>query len=417
MPTINWLNQWNDFLDSHPILQIPEGDVFKLPADVQPSADNEQFWEDLLFYYPPSTRPINLNNGAVSTSPLIVEKAFTYYYSLLNSSPSYYTWKVMETGREVVRSGLAHLIGATADEISIHRNATESLNNAIFGIPLSSGDEVVVCKQDYLKTVSSWNQRALREGIVLQWVQLTGSENDDEIISKYVSLFGPKTKVLNLTHMINWNGRILPVEPIIREAKARGILVILDAAHSFGVLDIDVSKLQVDYLGTALHKWLSGPIPSGMLYVRKELIGNTWPLASAVNPTSDNVRKFEELSIQLMPNILGLGFAIEFHLRLGRAEKEARLRHIRKFWVDEVKDKDYISFKTPFKENNCLVIVNMLLKGWEPLDLEKKLLTDFGIHVSAVTWENMKGIRVTPNLYTLKKDLLTFVSAIQQLRI
>lgn len=412
-----WLSTWAQFLKQHPVLDIVDRTrPFASPVDPpEKIAMDETFWKSVLACFPASDRVVNLNSGAVSSSPLVVEKAYTSYYSLVNSAPSYYIWKVMEAGKETIREGLASLINCSPDEVAIFRNATEALNNAIFGIELKAGDEVVACKQDYTKTVSSWKQRELRDGIKIVWVDLTGNETNEEIVTKFVSAFSPKTKVVQVTHVINWNGLVLPAREIIRQAKAQNILTVLDAAHSFGILETDVADLGCDYMGTALHKWLSGPISSGMLYVNRKNIERIWPLASAANPFSDNVRKLEELSIQLLPNVIGLGYAIEFHLNLGRAYKEHRLRYLRRYWIDQLKGTSSIKFNTPFVEEQCAVMANMALQGWDPAALENELLQRYNIHVGIVLLQNLQGIRVTPNIYTSTEKLDSFVNVIRSI--
>ena len=412
-----WITDWRTFLQSHPALNIISNDhTWTLPSgSPEEIATNEAFWKIFSNSFPVSRGIINLNNGAVCSSPSIVEKAFTTYYSLVNSAPSFFIWKEMEPGREVVREGLAQLINCSVDEVAILRNATEALNNIIFGIRLEAGDEVVACRQDYVKAVHSWKQRELRDGIRIKWIEIDGTETNDEVIAKYVGAFTDDTRVLHLTHVINWNGQVLPVEQIINEAKKRNIKVLLDAAHSFAILETDMERLRCDYMATALHKWLSGPIPSGLIYVRKENITGTWPLASSSNPLSADIRKFEELSIQLMPNILGLGYAIEFHLNLGREFKEARLRHLRRYWTDAVRDIDGLKFNGPQNEEQAAVLVNIAMKKWEPAALEAALMSNHNIHVIAVTWENLLGIRVTPNIYTPIIDLDLLVEALHSL--
>lgn len=407
---------WNSFLEANPVLQIKESESFEklTQHNWQNQLSSEEYWNQVAACFPKAGKPINLNNGAVCSSCNVVEHAYTNYYKLLNTSPSYFTWRVMEKGREVVRKGLAEIINSSLEEVAIFRNATEALNNAIFGIELSAGDEVVACKQDYAKTVSSWKQRASREGIVINWVTLTGGETNEEVVEKYEAQMSTKTKVLLLTHVINWNGQVLPIKRIIDKAVEKGIKIILDACHSFGLLELDVQLLKVDYLGTALHKWLSGPITSGMLFVRKEAIAHTWPLASSVNPKSDDIRKFEEVSIQLLPNILGLGFAIQFHNVIGRPLKEARLRHLRDYWKEQLKEIKGISFKTPIQEDQQIAMVNFCLEGWTPSGLDQELL-NHQVHVNPVVWEGMEGIRITPNIYTTKEELDYFVKCIRQI--
>ncbi|MDO1445466.1 aminotransferase class V-fold PLP-dependent enzyme [Rhodocytophaga aerolata] len=414
----NWTSQWKQFLHTHPSLNIkPEIPSLHVPAgSAKILATDEAFWQQIKSTYPTSEGLINLNSGAVSSSPHLVEKAFLTYYQTANRIPSYQIFKYMEQGRELIREGLASLLNCSAEEVTMLRNTTEALNNVIFGLELKEDDEVVACKQDYSKAVASWKQRELRDKINVRWVNLEGpAQTDEEVIASYVALFSEKTKVLHLTHVINWNGQILPVKRLIEEAKARNIEVVLDGAHSFGLLETDMAQLGCDYFAAASHKWLSGPIPGGVLYVNKQKIAKLWPLASGANPLSDNIRKFEELSIQLMPAILALGYAIEYYLWLGRENKEQRLRYLRQYWTTQLQELENIRFHTPLVENRCCVIVNMALADWQPAALEKRLFENSRIHITAVTWENMQGIRVTPNVYTGLEELKQFVEAIKQL--
>jgi selenocysteine lyase/cysteine desulfurase len=413
-----WLSHWNQFLQHHPSLNLQsDANAIHVPAIPATSlATNENFWQQVRSTYPQPESIINLNSGAVSSSPYPVERAFLKYYQIANKIPSYQIFKYMEQGREVIREGLAGLLNCSAEEVTILRNTTEALNNVIFGLELSAGDEVVACKQDYSKAVASWKQRELRDKITVRWVNLEGpAETDEEVVAKHVALFTDKTKVLHLTHVINWNGQVMPVKELIREAKARNIEVVLDGAHSFGLLETDMAALGCDYFVAALHKWLSGPIPGGMLYVNKGKIAKLWPLASSASPQSDNIRKFEELSIQLMPSVLALGYAIAYYLQLGRENKEQRLRYLRQYWTSRLQELEQIRFNTPLDENRCCVIVNIAFPDWEPVALEKYLLEKQAIHVTAVTWENMQGIRVTPNVYTSLNELGQFVAVIKQI--
>ncbi len=413
----NWTSDWKEFLRDHPSLDVNPGLTYP-PVPRVPAASlaaDEAFWQQVRHLYPAPGELINLNSGAVSSSPRTVEKAFLAYYQLVNQLPSYYLFKFMEQGRELIREGLAGLVNCSKDEVAFLRNTTEALNNVIFGIPLKAGDEVVACRQDYSKAVASWKQRELREGIKVNWVSLEGpEETDEQIVSKYLSAFTHRTKVLHLTHVINWNGQVLPVAQIIREAKKRGVDVLLDGAHSLGLLETDMAALGCDYFVAALHKWLSGPIPSAMLYVREDKIPGLWPLASSFTPRSGDIRKFEELSIQLMPTLIGLGYAIEFYTWLGRENKEQRLRYLRRYWTAQLRDLNGLLFRTPEEEGRNCVIVNVAVSDHEPAGLEKQMLEKYKIHITAVQWENMPGIRITPNVYTSPGELDALVKAMRE---
>ena len=88
----------------------------------------------------------------------------------------------------------------------------------------------------------------------------------------------PRTKLIHVTHMINWVGQTMPVAKIADMAHAHGIEVLADGAHSFGLMDFKIPDLHCDYFGTSLHKFLSAPIGTGMMWVRQDKIEKLWPL-------------------------------------------------------------------------------------------------------------------------------------------
>ena len=106
-------------------------------------AQNEDYWSVIQQAYSVNPDLINLNNGGVSPSPIVVQQAVERYNQLANEGPSYYMWGILDQGREPLREKLARLAGAHPGEIAIDRNSTEALNTIIYGLPLKSGDEVI----------------------------------------------------------------------------------------------------------------------------------------------------------------------------------------------------------------------------------------------------------------------------------
>ncbi len=93
-------------------------------------------------------------------------------------------------------------------------------------------------------------------------------EDDDQIVRAYEQAITPRTKLIHVTHMINWVGQTMPVAKIADMAHSHGIEVLADGAHSFGLMDFKVTDLHCDYFGTSLHKFLSAPIGTGMMWVQ-----------------------------------------------------------------------------------------------------------------------------------------------------
>ncbi len=385
--------------------------------DIPPGelATDEEFWYYIQQSFTVSPGIINLNNGGVSPAPRTVQDAMKRYYDLSNEAPSYYMWRVIDQGREPLRANLAKLGGASKEEIAINRNSSEGLETVIFGLRLKAGDEVVVAKQDYPNVINAWKQRELRDGIRINWINLElPSENEDYLVQQYVKGFTPRTKAVNITHVINWNGQVIPVRKIADEAHKRGIEVLVDGAHSFAHFDFSIPELHGDYFATSLHKWLYAPIGSGMLWVKKEKIAQLYPMFASDDPLKDDIRKFEHLGTRPFFIEQAIGKAIEFHEMIGIERKQARLHFLKNYWMEKVKDLPKIRLGTSLKKEWGCAIGIVGFEGKKPAELDSFLFNNYKIHAVGIEWENIKGVRITPNVYTTTKNLDVLVEAIKR---
>ncbi len=391
--------------------------VLKEAKDISPSdlATEEEFWYYIQQSFTVSPSLINLNNGGVSPAPKTVQDAMKRYYDYSNEAPSYYMWRILDQGREPLRKNLANVAGCSHEEIAINRNSSEGLETVIFGLQLKAGDEVVASLQDYPNMVNAYKQREIRDGIKVKWINLElPSEDEDYLVRQFVTAFTAKTKVVHITHVINWNGQILPVKKIAQEAHKRGIEVIVDGAHSFAHFNFKIPDLDCDYYAASLHKWLYAPIGTGLLYVKKEKIKNLYPLfATSENPLKDDIRKFENLGTRPFYIEQAIGKAIEFHEMIGIERKEKRLHYLKNYWMEKVKDLPGVKLNTSMHPKWGCAIGNVGIEGKKPNDLDSFLLNNYKVHTVAINWENIVGVRITPNVYTTTKNLDVLVDGIK----
>jgi len=374
---------------------------------------DETFWYQIKTMYSSSPGILNLNNGGVSPQPLIVQEARERYDKMCNEAPSYYMWRILDQGREPLRQRLADLAGASNEEISICRNASEALETVIFGLRLEKGDAVVLSRLDYPNMMNAWKQREHRDGIVLKWVELDlPSMTDKEIIDAYEEQMTPDVRIVHITHMINWNGHILPTRKIADIAHAKSARVLVDGAHTFAHLQFTIPELGADFFGTSLHKWLCAPFGSGMLYVKKEHISSLYPLLAHAEPDSADIRKFESLGTRSFPIEQAIGQALDFHYSIGSQLKQERLQYLKEYWTDAVKDNPKIKIKTdPHPSRSCALCI-VEVDGFTPAQLTDELQTKYKIHTTGIDYYNVKGVRVTPHVYVVKSDLDRLISAL-----
>lgn len=381
-----------------------------------PGTSDEDFWAWVRESYTVSPNIINLNNGGVSPQPKIVQDTLEKYNRFCNEAPSYYMWNILNEGREALRADLASFAGCQPGELAIQRNTTEAMDTIIYGLQLKRGDEVVLTKQDYPNVINAWKLREQRDGIVLRWINLDlPNEDNDYLANSFISHFSEKTKVVNITHIINWIGQILPVRRIAKAAHERGIEVIVDGAHTFALLDFKIPDLECDYFATSLHKWMCAPFGSGLLYVKKDNINKIYALYPDGQPLGDTITKFEALGTRSFASEMAIGSALDFHLAIGSRRKEARLRELKDYWTNQVKNLPGIRIKTSFNPGYACVIGLVYVEGKKPGEVVAYLFNQYKIHTTGIDWENISGVRVTPNVYTSFRDLDRLVLALGKL--
>ena len=376
------------------------------------AAQNEDFWGVVQRGYSVNPQIMNLNNGGVSPAPIVVQQAVERYNQMTNEGPSYFMWQILDQGREPLRARLARLAGTSPEEIAIDRNATEALNTIIYGLPLKAGDEVVGSKQDYPNMMNAYRQRAARDGIVYKQIDFDFPiEDNDRLVKAYEEMITPRTKLVHITHMVNWVGQLMPVQQIADMAHAKGCEVIVDGAHSFGLMDFKIPDLHCDYFGTSLHKFLSAPIGSGMMWVKREKIEKLWPLTCYGDPHSKDIRKFEALGTRSFPIEQGIGEAINFHEAIGSRRKQERIFYLKNYWATRVKDMPGVKLHTSLDPRFSCAICGVSIDGITPHDLMNTLFDKYRIHTVGIDYEKIHCIRVTPHVYTTIADLDRFVDA------
>ncbi|MCU0389657.1 MAG: aminotransferase class V-fold PLP-dependent enzyme [Thermoflexibacter sp.] len=381
------------------------------------AAKDEDFWYWVQKAFVQSPNFINLENGYCSPQPLETMNALFKNIQLMNELPSFYMRRNQNPDREEVKKQLAKLAGVSSEEIMITRNTTEALETIIFGLQtLKEGDEVIMTNQDYGSMLEAFYLRARRYGSKNVIISLPlHPKSNKEIVDCYEKAITPRTKVILVTHMINLTGQILPVREIAEMAHSKGIEIISDSAHAFAHIDFKIPDLQCDYFGTSLHKWLSTPLGAGMMYIKKDKIKNIWGLYGETGFADDDIRKFERIGTHPCWTNLTISNAIRFHHAIGAKRKEARLRYLKNYWAEKLKNNPKILINVPLEAERSCGLGNVAVIGKTPTQLADILYDKYRIFTVGIETEAVNGIRVTPHLYTTLEELDAFVKAMEEI--
>lgn len=377
---------------------------------VSDQASDEDFWRGIRGAFALDPNLINLNNGGCSPSPRVVADSLRRQIEYANQAPSFYMWRHLDPEIETVRRRLAQVFGADPEEIAITRNASESLINLIFGLPLAAGDEVLTTDQDYPRNMNALRQLERRVGVKLVQAEVPAApQAQRELIDAFARAITPRTRMILVSQVAFLTGHVYPVAEICALGRERGIPVIVDGAHGFAHFPFTRDELGCDFYGAALHKWLMAPVGTGVLYVRKSEIGRVWPLMGADPSQDQDIRKFEEIGTHQAAIHNAIGEALAFHEVIGVERKAARLRYLRARWADQLRGHPKIRFHTNFDQSYGLCTVEIV--GIEPAALGAWLETKRGIIVAPIFHPSCPGVRVTANVYTLPSEVDTFAES------
>ena len=381
-------------------------------------AQDEAFWATIRGKYKLTPEYINLENGYYSMQAEPVLEAFIGHVRSINVQASRYMRTRQPDDKLRVRTRLAKMAGVSPEELIITRNTTESLDTVISGYDWKPGDEAVMAAQDYGAMLDMFKLQARRHGIVNRVVSLPlDPQLDDELVQLYASAITPKTRLLMVGHMVNITGHILPVRKIADMAHARGVDVMCDGAHAFGQLAFRIPDLGCDYYGASLHKWLGTPLGAGILYVRQDKIAGLWPIYADESTADTDIRKLNHTGTHPVHTDLGIDDAIDFHESIGAERKEARLRYVQRYWTSRVRDVPNILVNTPTDPKRSCAIANVGVRGMTPADLAKTLFERYKVFTVAIDTANVRGVRVTPQLFTTPKELDALVRALKELAV
>jgi len=390
---------------------------------VQKVVRSEEFWEKVAAQYEVTSQVTNLEGGYWGMMAMPVLEAFHCNTDRVNRENSFYARTHFDRQASEIRERVASTLGVSPGEIAFSRNATEALQALISQYNrLQSGETVMYADLDYPAMQQSMNALAVRRGAKIATLVIPEpATSKEQILQAYTEALRahPQTRLLLLTHANNKTGLIHPVRDITALARSRGVDVIVDAAHSWGHVPLDLEGFGADYVGLNLHKWIGAPLGVGAMYIRESGL-NGIDRAYGDLGSLNSIQSRLHTGTMNFATILTVPEALDFQESIGWENKYARVRYLRDLWVREARTISGVDILTPDDDQLVGAITSFRLRGCgggaENRDVVRQLVEDYGIFT--VARSGLDGgdcVRVTPALYNLPPDLEKLVGALQEL--
>jgi len=265
---------------------------------------------------------------AASTTPTprpVVEAMCDYFYNYnANTGRGAYSLAVKATQKVVdAKLKVANFINAIPEEVVFTKNTTEAINIVAHGLPFKKGDSIVVPNIEHHSNFLPWlNLRS--KGVDIKVVKANSKGIVDP--SHIAEATDDTTRLIALTHVSNAIGSVQDIYEIGKIAREKDSLYMVDAAQSIGHMNIDVKKINADFVAFPGHKGTLGPVGTGFLYCNQEQSKKLEPFdlggGTVMNVSEDDFQlesfpaRFESGTGNIA-GFIGLGASIDYINQIG----------------------------------------------------------------------------------------------------
>jgi isopenicillin-N epimerase len=393
-------------------LQAMEEESHTLFSQLSQRDTDEGYWELIKSNFVLQEGLRYFNNGSLGTCPEYVVKATEKFRRTLDGFPSKYMWGGWEDNKEAVRQKAADLFGVSKETIALIHNTTEGMNLIASSMDFKPGEEVLLSNHEHTSARIPWKYWQEEKGVVLKTVDIPlVPKSKEEVVDCFRKAITPKTRAISIVHLTNTNGMILPVKEISDMAHEKGILVAVDGAQSMGMFKINMDDLGCDFFTSSSHKWIFSPKGMGIFYAREESQKYLKQLIVCRGYQNKTIRRFENYNTRNLPELLGLGAALDYRNLIGEERIEKRIYELKKYFREKLAGDDRFVFKTPDSDDLSAGIQTVEVVGQSSGSVKRKLAEQYNIDCRPMSSHGLNGLRISLAIFTTKADVDYLVEA------
>lgn len=376
---------------------------------------------------------IYFDNGATTQKPKYVVEEIEKVYYTTNANVhrgvhhlSQQATDLAEESRAVVQQ---FINAKHSREVIFTKGTTESINLVAHSFCqqfCKEGDEIIISAMEHHANIVSWQLQEEIRGIKLRVIPI--NEKGELRMDEFKKLISPKTRLVSVMHISNVLGTVNPIEDIIEIAHRHDIPVLIDAAQSVQHMEVDVQKLDCDFLAFSAHK-VYGPNGVGVLYGKEKWLNLMPPYQGGgemISQVSFKKTTFNELPFKFeagtpnYPDVIAFAKAINYIKNIGLDSIKEYEDQLLSYCTDELKKIENIRiFGT---SDNKSSVISFLIGNIHHYDMGM-LLDKMGIavrtghHCAQPLMEELgiEGtVRVSIAFYNTKEEIDKLIEGIKR---
>jgi cysteine desulfurase/selenocysteine lyase len=371
----------------------------------------------------PLSDKIYLNNASVSLMPtqsIDAMKEFLLTYNSIGPDSKDSEPFIAEKLRNV-RKTIAKIISCQPDEIVLTQSTTDGINFVANGLSFENNSNMIIRGMTHEHHSNFYPWIKLKEKISIK--NLPIDSNGFFKLNDLESLIDNNTKLVALSHALYNTGSILPVEEIGKILSGK-VPFFIDSAQTIGCIgDIDVSKIQCDFMSFNGSKWLCGPMGTGLFYCNRkssELLEPKTIGGESAIIYDDSKLAYKELPDKFQTGfrnyvgIVGLESSANYLLDFGMNNIREKIQYLSNLLREELSKIPNLILYGPEDPNDRTSIVSFNIKGTDSQEIVDKLEKQNIILAVREIMEN-KIVRASPHFFNTESQILQVIDAIKKL--
>jgi isopenicillin-N epimerase len=238
-------------------------------------------WQAVRDLWPLEPTVAHLNHGSFGAVPTPVLEEQQSWRDRMESNPVRFFVREMPTALAAARGEVAAFLGAADGSLAFVPNATTGASTVLATFPLERDDAVLVTDHSYGAVRIAAHRFAADRGARVDTVHVPLTASDDEAVDAVLGAVHARTRLVVLDHVTSPTARRLPLAELVPAVQERGAAVLVDGAHSPGMLDVDLEALGADFFVGNLHKWCCAARGSAVLHASAHWRGSLRPLVAS----------------------------------------------------------------------------------------------------------------------------------------
>ena len=383
----------------------------KLDKVEPPLSTSDKDWKSIRSHFIIDKNISYMNNASLGMPPLSVVQSINKGYQSISKEPLHGKHDLQNHISEFVIPQLANTFGVGSKEIVLTRNASEALDIQAHSINLERGDEILISSQEHPAGLRPWLVRQKNDGIKLKKVFIPSPLiSVSDTLSRISDAITSKTKAISFCHVTR-GGHLYPVKEIVKMAKNRNLLTLIDGAQAAGQFPINLKEIGCDAYSVSLHKWILAPAGTGFLYINNEAKERV--TSPFVHENEPELSGFNPPGTKDFPVRAAIGTALDYINSIGLLKIEKRCRSLSNYLKAGLSQIDSITILSSPKDHlsapGSTIFEKKGLDAFESVTMMENLIST---HIDEHVRDGHNAIRVSTHIYNTKQQIDRLLEAL-----